>query len=149
MHANSRSEPPAEFQRFLQWLPGNWGNPNFLTRARVPRIVTNLATYILSPVVIFWITLRYLPPQDLKAARLFLHSPFVLASYGTFYLSLLSEHYIAFPFDLGKKTREQAREAIKTSRNNLFVRLRWISAVASMVLLLIGCVYFGYQTHGK
>jgi hypothetical protein len=83
-----------------KWLRGDWGKPNLLTRAGIPRIATNLLTYLL--VTDWFLRDRYGPDR-------------------------------------------RARQRFQFFRNNwkdTFVKIHSLSLAASMVLLLVGALYF-------
>ncbi len=130
---------------FWNWLRSDWGKPNFLTRAGVPRIATNLLTYLLVPYAWYLLTLRYAPASDKQALRLFVHNPLVLLAYAVFYVTLITDWFLHFRYGL-KGLRPDKRFGVLTRNwTDPLVKVYWLSLASSLVLLLFGAFYFRHQ----
>ncbi len=42
-----------------KWLWSDWGKPNFLTRAGIPRLVTTFLSFLLFMYLSYYLTMRY------------------------------------------------------------------------------------------
>lgn len=130
---------------FWKWLRGDWGKPNLLTRAGIPRIATNLSTYLLFPVVCYLLAERYMGTQrDKEALRQCVHNPFFLAAYAIFYISLVTDWFLRDRYGPDRR----AGQRFQFFRNNwkdTFVKIHSFSLAISMILFLIGGLYFRQQ----
>jgi hypothetical protein len=133
------------FADFRKWLWSDWGKPNFLTRAGMPRIVTNFLSYLLAPYISFYLTMRYAPDADKQSIRLFVHDPFVLLAYAVLYVCAVTDSYLAFSYDRKGLRLDERFRLIKRNWQDPLVKIFWISLLGSMLLLLIGAFHFRYQ----
>jgi hypothetical protein len=130
---------------FKKWLWGDWGKPNFLTRAGIPRLVTNFASFLLAPYIFFALTLKYSSEVDKQSIRQFVHDPFVLLSYAVLYLSAISYMFLEFSFNLKNIRPDERFRLVRQRWKDPFVKIFWVSVLSSMFLLLIGGFHFRHQ----
>ena len=133
------------FADFKTWLWSDWGKPNFLTRAGIPRIVTNFVSFLLAPYISFALTLKYSSEVDKQSIRLFVHDPFVLLSYAVFYVSAIIYMFLEFSFNLKNIRPDERFRFVRQRWQDPFVKIFWVSALNSMFLLLIGAFHFRHQ----
>ena len=133
------------FADFKTWLWSDWGKPNFLTRAGIPRIVTNFVSFLLAPYISFALTLKYSSEVDKQSIRLFVHDPFVLLSYAVFYVSAIIYMFLEFSFNLKNIRPDERFRFVRQRWQDPFVKIFWVSALSSMFLLLIGAFHFRHQ----
>lgn len=130
------------FADFSKWLWSDWGKPNFLTRAGIPRILTNFVSYLLAAYISFYLTFKYAPEADKPSIRLFIHNPFVLLAYAVLYVGVITDSYLAFSYDWKGLRLDERFRLIKRNWQDPFVKIFWISLLSSMLLLLIGSFHF-------
>ena len=124
---------------------GDWGKPNLLTRAGVPRIATNLLTYLLAPCVCYLLVARYkVAPLEMEALHRSTHNPFFLAAYGVFYVSLITDWFLRDRYRLGHRPAERF-QFLKDNWKDIFVKISILSLAISLVLFLLGAFYFRQQ----
>jgi hypothetical protein len=130
---------------FWNWLKSDWGKPNLLTRAGVPRIATNLLTYLLTPYVCYLLVRRYaVSPHDREALRLFVHNRFFLAWYALSYFTLVTDWFLHSRYSW----KSSPQESLRFFRNNWkdgFVKAFFLCLAISMLLFLLGALYFIHQ----
>jgi hypothetical protein len=131
--------------KFWNWLRSDWGSPNFLTRAGIPRIVTNLLTYLLAPIAFYLLTARYVPSADKRRFNLVVHNPFFLFAYATFYVTVVTNWFLEFSYNLKTLRPRERFQVIRQNSRDIFVRIYWISAAVSVFLFLLGTLYFRHQ----
>jgi len=133
------------FADFKTWLWSDWGKPSFLTRAGIPRIVTNFVSFLLAPYISFALTLKYSSEVDKQSIRLFVHDPFVLLSYAVLYVSAMIYMFLEFSFNLKNIRPDERFRFLRQRWQDPFVKIFWVSALSSMFLLLIGAFHFRHQ----
>ena len=129
---------------FWKWLSSDWGKPNILTRAGVPRIVTNLLTYLLVPYLSYLLAMKYAPVAYKPTIRLLAQDPLILLAYGVFYVTLATDWFLHFRYSL-KGTGSEERFRLYRNWKNLGVRVFWLSLAMSLILLLLGAFYLRFQ----
>jgi hypothetical protein len=135
----------SKFADFKKWLWSDWGKPNFLTRAGIPRIVTNLVSFSLALYISFALTLKYSSEADKQSIRLFARDPFVLLSYAALYVGTITYMFLKFSYDLKSYRSAERFRFVRQKWQDPFVRICLISVLSSMFLLLLGTFHFRYQ----
>jgi hypothetical protein len=130
---------------FRKWLWSDWGKPNFLTRAGMPKIVTNVLSYLLALYISFFLMLRLASEADRQSIRLFVRDPFVLVSWAVLYIGAVTDSYLKFSYDQKGLLLNERFRRVKKNWQDPFVRIFWISLISSMLLLLIGVFHFHRQ----
>ncbi len=130
---------------FKTWLWSDWGKPNFLTRAGVPRIVTNFVAFLLAPLISFALTLRFAPETDKQNIRIFVHEPLFLLAYTALYVNILADSFLEFRYNLKNLRPNERFRFIKQKWQDPFVKIFWMSLLSSMFLLLLGAFHFRHQ----
>ena len=130
---------------FNKWLWGDWGKPNFLTRARIPRIVTNFLSFLLAPYICFALTLRFAPETDKQSIRLFAREPLFLLSYSVLYLSAITYSFLESSYSLKSLRLDERIRFVRQKWQNPFVKIFWVSLFSSMILFLLGAFHFRHQ----
>ena len=142
---SSHTSPLTSWEHFWNWLWGDWGKPNFLTRLGIPRIATNLLSYLLAPIIWFILTLKYFPdPATKHAFHLIALNPFFLLAYAVFYVAAVSDEYLESRHNL-KRFRFNPQEQLRFLRqnwNDVFVRVLGLSFATSFFLFLLGVLRF-------
>jgi len=128
----------SRFLDFLTWLWSDWGRPNPLTRLGVPRIVTNLLTYLIWPFVIYLVMDRYIPFHERQELHNLVHNRWILTGYGSFYAVVVLDSYLCFTYSLdGTDAFKRFRVFRKNSRD-VFVRTYWAALILSLLISLVG-----------
>lgn len=127
------------------WLWSDWGKPNFMTRAGVPRFVTNLLTYLLAPYICYVLTLKFTPASYQAAIRLFVHNPFILLAYAVFYVSLTSDGFLHSRYNLKDLGSDDRVGLLRRHWADFMVKVYCLSLACSLLLLLLGAFYFRHQ----
>jgi hypothetical protein len=135
----------SKFADFKKWLWSDWGKPNFLTRAGIPRIVTNFVSFLLVPYISFVLTLKYSSEADKQSIRLFVRDPFVLLSYAVLYVGAITYLFLEFNYDLKSLRSAERFRFVRQRWQDPFVRIYLISVLSSMFLLLLGTFHFRRQ----
>ena len=135
----------SKFADFKKWLWSDWGKPNFLTRAGIPRIVTNFVSFLLAPYISFTLTLKYSSEADKQSIRLFVRDPFVLLSYAALYVGAITSMFLEFSYDLKRYRLAERFRFVRQKWQDPFVRICLISVMSSMLLLLLGAFHFRHQ----
>jgi hypothetical protein len=130
---------------FKKWLWSDWGKPNFLTRAGIPRIVTNFVAFWLAPYVSFLLTLRYAPAGDKPSIRLFVHEPLFLLAYAVLYVSMLADSFLEFSYKVNSFRPGERFRFVRQKWQDPIVKIFWMSLLSSMFLLLLGAFHFRHQ----
>lgn len=133
---------------FLNWLWSDWGKPNLLTRAGIPRIVTNSLTYILFPYICYRLSVRNLSSSDKLAVRLALHNAFFVVAYCTFYVSLVTEWFLRHHYNSGKLRIEERLTFVRKNWGDPIVKINCISFWTSFLLFIVGAFYFRQKLPG-
>ena len=133
------------FADFRKWLWSDWGKPNFLTRAGMPRILTNVLSYLLALYISFFLMLRLASEADRQSIRLFVRDPFVLVSWAVLYIGAVTDSYLKFSYNQKGLLLNERFRLVKKNWQDPFVRIFWISLISSMLLLLIGVFHFHRQ----
>jgi hypothetical protein len=126
------------FIDFWKWLWSDWERPNFLTRMGVPRIVTNLFSYLLGPFIGYLVMKRYAPIADQKALREFVHNPWILSSYAVFYAVAALGKYLRFKYPLSSRDASRRIQVFREHSKDIFIRTYWATLIISLMLFLIG-----------
>lgn len=119
------------------WTSSDWGKPNSLTRLGIPRLATNLLSYLVGPYVAYLLTLKYVPGADYRTYRLFTHNIFILLAYGVFYCFFLTHEFLSFKY---KAKGTELNKIVRKNWTDPFVRISWMCFLMSFVLFLIGCL---------
>jgi|SRR5215469_1396920 len=130
---------------FWHWLWSDWGKPNLLTRVGIPRFLTNLFTYLLGPYVCYVLTLRYSSAAYKPAIRVFVHSPLILLAYATFYVAVVSDWFLDSRYTLTRLGLKERFELLRHHWSDHVVRVYCLSLASSLVLLLLGVLYFRHR----
>jgi len=130
---------------FKKWLWGDWGKPNFLTRAGIPRIATNFVSFLLAPCICFALTLRFAPETDKQSIRLFVHEPLFLLSYSVLYISAVTDSFLEFSYNLKSLRLDERFRFVRQKWRDPFVIIFWVSLFSSMFLFLLGALHFRHQ----
>ena len=123
---------------FWKWLWSDWGKPNVLTRAGIPRVLTNLLTYVLILYVSFSLTLRFSSAADREKLRIAYHDVFFISAYALLYVNFLISWFLE---DRYKFNRLRADHRFRVARQNWkdpFFKIFWLSLVATFCLFLLG-----------
>src|SRR5260221_4791296 len=110
------------FADFKTWLWSDWGKPNFLTRAGVPRIVTNFVAFLLAPLISFALTLRFAPETDKQNIRIFVHEPLFLLAYALLTVIFLAIRSLKSRPNLKTFRQTEGFSLSNKSRKNLMVK---------------------------
>ena len=135
----------SKFADFKKWLWSDWGKPNFLTRAGIPRIVTNFVSFLLVPYISFVLTLKYSSEADKQSIRLFVRDPFVLLSYAVLNVGAITYLFLEFNYDLKSLRSAERFRFVRQRWQDPFVRIYLISVLSSMFRLLLGTFHFRRQ----
>jgi hypothetical protein len=130
---------------FKKWLWSDWGRPNFLTRAGIPRIVTNFVSFLLAPYISFALTLRYAPETDKQSIRLLVHEPLFLLSYAVLYVTMITDSFLKFTYNVKSFPLDERFRFIRQKWQDPFVKIFWVSLLSSMFLFLVGAFHFRHQ----
>lgn len=133
------------YSEFWRWLWSDWGKPNFLTKAGVPRIAINLAAYVAYTFVIYFLAWKIASPPDRIHLSLATHSPLLLASWVVFYVSLTVDSFLSDRYGLKGLRLSQCSRAIWQSSEDVFVKISFISLGISLILFLAGALIFRHQ----
>jgi hypothetical protein len=133
------------FADFKKWLWSDWGKPNFLTRAGIPRVLTNIVPFLLAPYICFALTLRYAPETDKQSILLFVHEPLFLLSYAVLYVSMVTDSFLEFSYNLKSLGLGERFRRIRQKWHDPFVKIFWVSLLSSMFLFLFGAFHFRHQ----
>jgi len=119
----------------------DWGKPNFLTRAGIPRIVTNLTSYLLAVYISFSVTMRSVSDADREKYRFVIHNAYFISAFVIAYVSLLTSAYIRSHKSNGIASDQRFPVGTEFAKRSIFV-IFWLSLAATLCLFLIGAVEF-------
>jgi hypothetical protein len=92
--------PMSDLTRFAKWLWSDWGRKDFLTRFGIPPLLTNLFAYFGVGYFFYLIERTYFLRKNLSVANRLYRSPFVLAAFAVFYLTVLSHRFLESPANI-------------------------------------------------
>jgi hypothetical protein len=133
------------FADFRKWLWSDWGKPNFLTRAGVPRVMTTLVAYWLAPYLSFVLTMRFVPGTDKESVRRFVHDPFILLAYAVFYSVVIADSFLEFTYNLKGLRPDERFRLVKHRWKDPLVKIYWTTLLISMFLSLLAFLHFRHQ----
>lgn len=130
----------SSFIDFLRWLWSDWGRPNLLTRMGLPRIVTNLFTYILGPFIGYLVMEKFASTGEQKALQSFVHNPWILSAYVTFYAVVVLDCYLRSKYSATSRSASVRFQALRENSKDTVVRIYWTALILSLLLFVIGSV---------
>jgi hypothetical protein len=125
---------------FSRWLWTDWGRPNFLTRMGVPRIVTNVFTYLLGPFIGYLVMERYTSTAEQKGLHDFVHNPWILSGYAVFYAVVVLDPYLRSKHSVSSESASTRFRVSRENSKDIFVRTYWAALILSLLLFMIGCI---------
>lgn len=130
---------------FWAWLWGDWGKPNPLTRAGIPRIMTNLATYILLPYLCFILMEKSVAISEKRTIRTLVHHWPFLAAYCTLYVSLISSWFLQFRYSLNNSHPRERFQFLMREWRDTYVKVNMLSLAITLLLILYGAFHLRRQ----
>jgi hypothetical protein len=138
---------PSLLSEFWKWLWSDWGKPNFLTRAGVPRVATNLLMYIAGTYIIYYLTLRFASPPEGHKYSQFIRSPLIIFSWAVFYVSLTLEWFVSWRYHLKGLRFADRNRVLSQNSKDVAILASWMSLGISILLFLAGAIYFNHRSN--
>jgi hypothetical protein len=86
--------PMSDLTPFAKWLWSDWGRKDFLTRFGIPPLLTNLVAYFGGGYFFYLIEKTYFLRKNILEVNRLYRSPFVLAAFTVFYVTVLSHRFL-------------------------------------------------------
>jgi hypothetical protein len=130
---------------FWKWLWSDWGKPNVLTRAGIPRIVTNLFTYLLAPCVSFYVTMKFVSDADRERVHLLFHDGFFVLACAVFYVAFVMNSFLENRYHLTRVRADERFRIMRVNWKDPAILVFWVCFAVAFGLFLLGAVHFRHQ----
>ncbi len=127
---------------FKTWLLSDWGDPNFLTRLGVPRVVVSVVEYLLIPGLIYLSVRAFGNGDALRALALAAQNYFFWIGYASLYVCILTDVYLDGIYDLKDIPAAEKFRVARQNWGNPVMKAYWISLIVSLCGFFVGGLQF-------